>query len=112
MSALSRLLAFLGLGQEPRQAPVLPAARPERWPAPGVYSPGQVAANDAAVPVEVSAVPALPPLPDIAIPLLPPAVPPAAIEILHYYEKCAKKLPSGLIAPYLDGGGVWTHRLG
>jgi lysozyme len=30
------------------------------------------------------------------------------VTLLHHYESCAKKLPGGFIAPYLDGGGVAT----
>lgn len=37
-----------------------------------------------------------------------PFVPPAAITLLHHYESCARKLPGGMIAPYLDSGGVPT----
>jgi lysozyme len=36
------------------------------------------------------------------------AIPPAAIYLLHHYESCAKKLPSGRIAPYLDAKGIPT----
>jgi lysozyme len=94
MTFLNVIRAFLGWGQEPRQAPALPAPQPEPWPAPGGYSPAQVAANDAAVPVEaVSA-------PDLPLPA-PSPVPQAAVDLLHHYEGCR-------LVPYRDAAGIPT----
>jgi GH24 family phage-related lysozyme (muramidase) len=94
MTLLDRLFAFLGWGQEPHQAPALPSAQPDPVPVPGVYAPTQ------GVPVHA-----------VGDTLPPPAnssIPPAAITLLHHYESCAKRLPGGLIGPYLDSAGVAT----
>lgn len=47
----------------------------------------------------------------LPIPPKPPeggAIPGAALVLIKHYEKCAKKLADGTIAPYQDDVGVWT----
>lgn len=99
MTWLSRIFARLSSGREAPAASTAPA--PEAWPAPGVYTPGQVAEGSAGIPVAAVGDP---------VPVQPAAlsIPPAAIALLHHYESCARRLPSGLIAPYLDAAGVPT----
>lgn len=66
MSALSRLFAFLGWGQERiTSAPALPEVQPA--PVPAVYHPAQVAPVSAGIPVEAVG--------DLMIPPLPPVLP-------------------------------------
>lgn len=65
--------------------------------APALPTVGQVAPASAGIPVVA-----------VGETTSRPYIPPAATTLLHHYESCAKRLPNGLVAPYLDLGGVAT----